>query len=268
MDTSVNAHDGWFAGGSLGFAAPSAIFAGLPVSRVEAYITYDDADSSRTDTLANPARTTLKSVDGSALGVVGFTATSSVERRNYDGGVRFAFDQMTGPASSVSWVLTPFVRNSDETASSVASGTVDTAWRNADVETWSYGVTAAAEPEVWLTPSFALVGRLGAGIYGYRASGDFQSASSAPAPDPFSASVSESETGVGFRGQLGAGLKFRLAPSVILTSFAEADYFSAVGSARLPDNQFGSAATSRVETADEWDLRGGVRVSVGLSGHD
>jgi len=201
---------------------------------------------------------------GSALAVAGTNGKTSQEVRTYDGGVRFAFDQTTSATSSLSWLLVPFVRNTEEETRSFATGTADSAGRSADVSSWSYGAMLAVEPEMWLTSSVALVGRVGAGIYGYHAKGDFASASS-ESPDPFAANVSDDASGVGFRGQLGAGVKIRVAPGATLTGYAETDYFSAVGTANLPDNQFSTLTTSNVATDDAWELRAGARFSIGLA---
>lgn len=265
-ETFVGAHDGYAIGGSVGYVAPADFAAALPVSRIEGYLSFSSTDESNTDNVSDPQRTTLKSVDGTALAIIGLTATSAQELRSTEGGVRFAYDQETGAALSLSFVLTPFIRHIDEQTSSVAIGTADTAWRDADVTTLAYGVTIAVEPEVWLTPTFALVGRLGAGVYGYTADGDFSSRSTAGGGgfDPFAASLSDDESGVGFRGELGAGLKLKLTETVTLTGYGEATYLSAVGSAELPDNQFVTATTSGVDTSDSWEFRGGARISVGL----
>lgn len=265
-ETLIQADDGYALSGSIGYVAPSGFAAALPISRIEGYLSFSSTDDSNADTVNDPQRITLKSVDGTALGVIGVMAASAQELRRYEGGVRFAYDQSTGAASSLSFVVTPFVRNIDEETSSVAIGTADTAWRDADVTTWAYGVTVAVEPEVWLTPEVALVGRLGAGLYGYSANGDFSSRSTAGGGgfDPFAASVSDDESGIGFRGELGAGLKFKLTEAVTLTGYGEATYFSAVGSASLPDNQFVTATTSSVDISDSWELRAGVRLSIGL----
>lgn len=263
-ETTVDARGGWTAGASIGVASPGALIGGLPFTRAEAYFGYLDGDDSRTDTVADPAKTTLKSVDGSALGVIGFTATTEQQRRAYEGGLRLAFDSEIGGGASISWVMTPFVRSAREETNTVAIGTVDTAWRSADVEAWQYGVMFAAEPEIALAPGLALVGRIGAGVYGYDASGSFHSYSTAPAPDPFGASLHDEASGVGFRGQLGAGLKMKLSDAMTLTGFAEADYYSHAAGASLPDNQFVTETSSSVGTSGAWEFRAGARLSVGL----
>ncbi|MEQ1671865.1 MAG: hypothetical protein ABL893_13465, partial [Hyphomicrobium sp.] len=63
---------------------------------------------------------------------------------------------------------------------------------------------------------------------------------------------------------LGVGIKIKLADSMTLTGFAEADYFSKTAGGAMPDNQFTSATTSAVALTDSWELRTGVRLSIGL----
>lgn len=261
-DTFVEPDEGWFAGLSVGYASPSALISGLPFTRAEVYFAFGDADDARTDTVGAPAATSLKSADGSAFAVVGDEAGTSVRRQSYEGGLRLATDQALGASSSLTWVVMPFARFSDEDTQTVASGTADTAWRSAGVETWSYGIAFALEPEVWVSPSVALVGRIGAGVYGYHADGDFSSTSTAPMI--FDADISDEKSGAGFRGLLGVGVKVKLAPATMLTGFAEADYLSDVASAGLPDNQFVSATTSSLSIDDAWELRVGARLSIGL----
>ncbi|MEQ1653110.1 MAG: hypothetical protein ABL897_11530 [Hyphomicrobium sp.] len=263
-DTAIGAHGGWGAGASIGFASSGPIVTGLPFTRAEIYVSFFEADDTQSDTVADPAKTTLKSVDGSALGVIGVTATSEMQRRASESGVRFAFDQDAGPDTSLTLVVTPFLRNAREDTDTVAIGTVDTAWRSANVETWQYGITVAIEPEVRISSTVALVGRIGGGIYGYSADASFASRSTAPVPDPFLATLADSDTGVGFRGVFGAGIKLTLAPGMQLTGYAEADYLSNTGRAILPDNQFTSATTSTLGSDDGWEFRAGARVSLAL----
>ncbi len=132
------------------------------------------------------------------------------------------------------------------------------------METWLYGVNFAAEPEVWLSSGIALVGRFGLGVYGYDADGKFVSFASLTTDPPFAARVSDDEFGVGFRGQLGVGLKFRLSSTTNLEAFSEADYFSDVGTAHIADNQLSSGDVSRVDTDDLWELRSGLRLNIGF----
>ncbi len=131
------------------------------------------------------------------------------------------------------------------------------------VETWLYGVNFAAEPEVWLSSGIALVGRLGLGVYGFDADGTFVSSASLD-PDTFAARVNDDNSGIGFRGQLGIGLKFRLSPGANIEAFSEADYFSDIGTAHMPDNQPSSGDLASVDTDDLWELRSGLRLNIGF----
>ena len=149
----------------------------------------------------------LKAVDGEPLVTTGgLKGHTSVERQTWEGGFRLEGDNPVNSTTTVTWSFAPFVRNMDEDTDTVVSGCC-TLTRTADVETWLYGVDFAAEPEVWLSSGLALVGRAGLGIYGYDADGKFVSSASLD-PDTFAARVSDDESGVGFRGQLGIGMKF------------------------------------------------------------
>ena len=53
----------------------------------------------------------------------------------------------------------------------------------------------------------------------------------------------------------------------ILDVFAEADYFSDIGTAAMSDNQPTNADSSRVETEDLWEVRLGARLTLGLAGN-
>ena len=267
----VSPDDGWFAGGMIGFASAQRYLPPLPFSRTEIYFSYGEADDSTTRITPPPSpfstlyTAALKSVDGTALAFGGDHVRTSISRTTWEGGLRFEGDDITSPASSLTWVLSPFIRFSDEdTVSSV--GGCCTVQRSADVDSRLYGALLALEPEVNITPGVSLVGRVGAGIYGYRVHGKFHSMSSNPAPDPFLADISASDTGVGFRGQLGAGLKFKLTEGARLETFVEADYFSDIGTARTADNDPVVDATSSVSTDDQWELKAGARLPVGLSG--
>ena len=261
----VSPQDGWFAGGMIGFASAQRYLPPLPFSRTEIYLFYGNADESVSSTAPPLFATTLKSVDGSATGGGGADGRTNISRTTWEGGLRFEGDDITSPTSSLTWVLSPFIRFSDEdTVSSV--GGCCTVQRSADVDSRLYGALLALEPELNITPGVSLVGRVGAGIYGYRVHGKFHSMSSNPAPDPFLAAVSDSDSGVGFRGQLGAGLKFKLTEGARLETFVEADYFSDIGTARTADNDPVVDATSSVSTDDQWELKAGARLTVGLSG--
>ena len=262
----VSPEDGWFAGGLIGFSNGVPFFAGTPFTRLEAYLSYGITEETETDSAPPLDDISLKSVDGAINIIGGLRGRTSVERESTEGGVRLEGDQALSSTSSVTWVLGSFVRLTEEdTETTVEECCV--LHRNGDVDTWMYGVLAAAEPEFWLTPGVALVGRVGVGIYGYDADGDFRSFSTGLAPpDPFLASASDSASGVGFRGLLGAGLKFKLGSDANLETFAEADYFSDVGTARFSNSDASDNTASRVETDDLWEVRTGLRLTIGLGG--
>jgi hypothetical protein len=85
-------------------------------------------------------------------------------------------------------------------------------------------------------------------------------------PDPPSAHINDSDDGVGFRGQLGAGLKFKLGTGARLETFAEADYFSDVGTIHLPSNTLKSSSPANSDADDLWELRAGARLTFAISG--
>lgn len=274
-DAFVSPEHGWFAGGMIGFARPNSGLLGMPVSRIEGYILFGRTEDSVGATVPPATDLTIKSVDGDINVVGGRRASTSIERRTIEGGLRFERDQYSYTAGSIkdepvrsdrnlTWVVSPFIRFMDEDTHTVVRGCCS-AFRSASVDNRMYGVLAAIEPEYWRTPRIAFVGRLGVGIYGYSADGDFRSSSQSPfTPDVFAAAVSDDESGVGFRGSLGAGLKFKLGEASHLETFAEADYFSAVGRARFSNSSPTNGAASRVDVDDMWELRAGVRWTVGF----
>jgi hypothetical protein len=75
---------------------------------------------------------------------------------------------------------------------------------------------------------------------------------------------SDGDSGVGFRLVLGAGLKFKLTETARLETFAEADYFSDVGTAQLSNNDPNDATASHAGTTDMWELRVGARLTIGF----
>lgn len=258
-DRLVSPDSGWHAGASLGFATP-----GLFVfNRAEVYFSGGESDDSVTSVQEVPPGIQLQNLDSSAVAIIGGMSTTEIERRAYEGGVKLAYDQAAGASTSYSWVLTPFFRKADEETLTLVQGTADEASRSADIETRFYGVTVAVEPETWISPSVALVGRLGVGAYYYDANGTFSAASTVPA---FDSAFSDGESGAGFRALLGAGVKVRLSEGLLLTGYAEANYLSDVGTARLPDNDFATQTRASVATDDEWELNAGARLSISLDG--
>jgi hypothetical protein len=263
-DVSTSAEDGWHGDVSLGTASGIAGMGGLRFNRIEAFFTYGEADDGTSDVVGGADSIRLKSVDGTALARFGDRGSANVDRRSYEGGLRFASDQGSA-ANSMTWVLTPFLRFTGEESDTRVFGSSDSVTRSADVDTWMYGLSAAVEPEIWVSSTVALVGRVGVGVYGYDADGDFRSAGSFAGA--FDASVSDNDTGVGFRGQLGAGVKLKLGAAMHLTGYAEADYFSAVGRAEFADNDPVTVTTSRTGIEDAWEVRTGARLSIGLGGN-
>ena len=263
-DITVAPRDGWFAGGLVGFASKDRFVAGLPFNRIELYGLYGRAEDGISHTAPPLGDISLKNDDATALIAGGKSGSTSVERWIAEGQVRFEGDDIINATSSVTWVVAPFVRWSGENVTTVVTGCCDLI-RNASVETRMYGIVVAAEPEIWLTPQMALVGRIGAGLYGFNADGDYRSHSTLPGPaDPFAAALSDSDSGIGFRGQLGAGLKFKLTSTANLETFAEADYFSDAGHANTANNQPGDTTVSHTGSTDLWELRAGARITIGF----
>ena len=262
-DVRISPEDGWFIGGSAGYRSNAPLISFLPFNRWEAYLTYSESDEEERDSVSGAASIDLNNVDATTLATIGGTGSTGIERRTWEFGTRSAVDTGAPGRSSVTWVMQSFTRYSEEETESFAVGTADRASRSADVETTSTGMMLLAEPEHWLSPSLALVGRAGVGVYYYDIEGEFRSSSSA-VPDVFAARISDDDDGFGFRAQLGAGVKLRLGAASTLTGYAEADYLSDVGTAGLPDNNLATVTPAEVDTSDAWEFRAGARLSVGL----
>ena len=277
FDVTVSPSEGWFAGAMLGWDTGRQILPSLPFTRIEGYALFGEVDDDAGETAPAGGFTAIKSADGDPLAVGGVDGATSIERRFVEGGLRFEGDSVRTEGGSlkdeqpverhsITWVLNPFIRWTGEEHDTVVS-CLCPATRSAEVDTVAYGAVLAMEPEFLLRPGVSLVGRAGIGLYGYNADGDFHSASGAGAGDPFASDFSDSESGIGFRGQLGAGLKFWLSQRSILDVFAEADYFSDVGTAAMSDNQPTNTNSSHVDTEDLWELRVGARLTIGLDGN-
>lgn len=265
VDTALSPDGGWFAGGMIGFASRDALIGGLPFHRVEVYGLYGRSEDDVSHAVPGVVGVALKNVDASVLVELGASGTSEAERRTFEGGLRFEADDASNATSSLTWVFNPFIRSSNEEINSHVIECCNL-FRSGDVDTLMYGVVLAVEPELWLSSSIALVGRAGIGVYGYEADGDYSSIDDLNGF--FAATLSDSESGIGFRGQLGAGLKFKLGSTANLETFAEADYFSDVGTARMANNQppggAGAERVSQTDTTDMWELRAGARLTVGF----
>jgi hypothetical protein len=265
-DVFVSPEDGYFFGGLIGFDTGKPFIFGF--HRIELHGLYGETDESVTSTVPPNADIVLSTVDGSILGTLGTAGTTSVERRTWEGSLRFEDDDVINATTSVTWVFAPFIRGlQEETVTSITTSVPCCEFgRSADVDATLYGVFVAAEPETWISQNFALVARLGVGIYGYDADGDFASYGSAATTGDFDAIVSDSESGVGFRGLLGIGFKAKITAATLLEGFAEADYFSDVPTAHLTNNQTTGGYISHVQEDDLFEVRTGLRLTVGLGG--
>ncbi|MEQ1578413.1 MAG: hypothetical protein ABL894_12250 [Hyphomicrobium sp.] len=263
FDTNLSPANGWFAGGMIGWEKGSRLISFLPFTRVEGYAYGGQLDDSGSDTAPPLFDITLKSVDGDVNAIGGTQAHASVDRQFIEFGYRSEFDQTIDSSRTITWGLVSFIRNSDESSEVLCSSSCGL-HRSSDVETWMFGNMLMMEPEYRFTSGVALVGRLGAGFYTYDADGKFRSYASGATPDPFRAYVSDDESGIGFRGALGAGLKFIFGPSSLLETYAEADYFSGVGTAHFSNSRPADGTPSRIELDSLWELRAGARLTIGL----
>lgn len=266
QDVIVDPGSGWFAGGMVGFANRDAYISGLPFHRVEFYGFHGETNDSAQHAAPPAVDITIKNVDGTvfvggpAAGLV--IGSTSSERQTSEVGLRFEGDDQLNATTSITWALSPFIRWSDERTDTVVRQCCDLT-RFADVDSILYGVMLAAEPEIAVSPGIALVGRLGVGVYGYTADGTFRSSDNLNGF--FAAHLTDGDSGAGFRGSLGAGLKFALTPNTRLETFAEADYFSHIATAVLSNNNSVDATASRTGTTDLWELRAGARLTIGFT---
>lgn len=259
QDVILDPDNGWFIEGLAGYASTSPFIAGLPFKRIEVYGLFGRGNDSSSDTAPPNAGLSLKNDDATLLVTGGSSGFSTTERETAEGGLSFKADSFT-PGRSLSLAVTPFVRwIGEDTVTTISQ--CCTLERDANVDTWMYGILFAVEPEAALTSQISIVGRLGAGVYGYRTEGDFVSFSNANIARAFDARVSDSDSGVGFRGQFGFGLKFKLTDGAVLEAFTEADYFSDAGTSAIANNQPNDETESHVGNTDLWELRSGARIT-------
>lgn len=261
-DVTVAPEDGYFLGGSIGVDTGSPYLFGF-FRRIELYGLYGETDDSARSSVPPSGDVVLTSVDGSIIGINGTAGRTTVERTTWEGALRFEGDDRVNASTTVTYVISPFIRGFEEDARTTVSGCCDFG-RTGNVDATLYGVYIAAEPETWLTPTFALVARGGVGVYGYDADGKFRSFGDVNTTGDFDAAVSDGDSGAGFRGLLGVGLKFKVAPTALLEGFAEADYFSSVPTAELISNSLDGGTVSHVGDDDLWEFRTGLRLTVGL----
>lgn len=258
--------NGFFVGGLIGYEHGTPFL--FSFHRAELYVMFGRTEDSSGNSAPPLDDITLKTVDGGILGFGGLNGNVSVERKTWEGAIRLEHDQVHSPHTTITWVLAPFIRNFKEDTNTVVTtatccGGCCEFNRGADVDSFLYGVYLAAEPEHLIHHNLYLVGRVGAGIYGYNTDGSFNSGSSAD-PDLFSAHVSDGSSGVGFRGLLGAGLKLKVSPHFVGELYSEADYFSDVGTAKFANNQDDDSSSSRVGSDSLWEVRAGARVTIGF----
>ena len=261
-EAMVSPETGWFTGSMIGYASQQPML--FQFTRIEGYLLFGRTEDSTSSSVPPSADLTLKTVDGGVNVVGGRYGKTTVERRTYEGGLRFERDVAVDPQTNVTWVFQPFLRFMDEDTDTAVTNCC-TAYRNADVDNRMVGVIVAIEPEYWFNSGMAIVGRAGVGFYGYDSDGHFRSYSQSPTnPDPFAASVTDDASGVGFRGSLGASLKFVITPSTRFETFAEADYFSTVAYGVFSNASPTDGTPSRIETDDMWELRTGARLTLSL----
>ncbi|WP_295559317.1 hypothetical protein [uncultured Hyphomicrobium sp.] len=261
-DKTLSPEDGYFIGGSIGVDTGAPYLFNF-FHRIELYGLYGETDDSARASSPPTGDIALTAVDGTVLGVNGRTGRTTVERTTWEGALRFEGDDRVDSSTTVTYVIAPFIRGFEEDSRTSVTACCDFG-RTSSVDATLYGIYIAAEPETWLTPNFALVARGGVGVYGYDADGSFRSYGDAYTTGDFDAAVSDGDSGAGFRGLLGVGLKFKIAPTALLEGFAEADYFSKVPTAKLITNSIDGGFVSHVGDDDLWELRAGGRLTIGL----
>ncbi len=258
----LSAQDGWFAGIMIGWEKGSPLVSFLPFTRIEGYVFGGETSGDRSDSAPPLADITIKSVDGSVNVIGGSSALANTERRTVEFGYRSEFDQILDPSRTLTWSLVSFFRNSEEDTDVLCSNACGI-HRSANVDTWMFGNMLVVEPEFKITSGIAVIGRAGLGFYSYDSTGTFRSfSSSGLSPDPFKAAVEDDDDGFGFRGSLGAGLKFTLSSNTRLETFAEADYFSDAGVAQFSNSNPTDGTPSSVANEDLWELRAGARLTI------
>lgn len=264
FDVLLAPENGWFGGVSIGYNSDPSAANTWFFHRVEGYAVFGQTSDDASDTAPPGVHTLLTDVDATNNLPDGLTGNSSVKRRSFELGLRFERDQVYDSGNSITWVLAPFLASFAE-KSDTSISVCCVASRSSDVDSRLFGIYLAAEPEYWFNSSVAIVGRGGVGVYGYSIDGKFKSEIVPPLTPAFNASVLDDKNGVGFRGLLGIGLKFNVSDISNLETFAEAEYYSRVGSASLPSNVSAAASPASVNVDDLWDVRLGARLNLKLN---
>lgn len=264
VDRFVSAQDGWLAGLQLGYENGKPFISFLPFTRVELFVFGGRTQDDVSDTAPPLSDISLKSVDGQINVIGGSVATAETERETIEFGYRSEFDQRVDADTTITWGYVSFIRNSQEDTFVTCTALCGVT-RSAGVDNWLFGSMLMMEPEFRITPAIALVGRLGAGFYLWEAEADFNSTALAAPASPFNANVHDEEDGFGFRGSLGASLKIILAPGAFLETFAEADYFSDIGTARFSNASPTDDTPSSIGEDSLWEFRTGGRLTFQIS---
>jgi hypothetical protein len=268
-DEYLGLDQGWSSGASIGYVTPRAIL-GI-FDRAEIAIDYAELTNQMSE---RNAYSFLSAVDARDFAFYADDAASEIEAIILSGALPLKFDSMVGSDNGLTLGVEPFVRWSKQKLNTLlkSSGAtpndpVNTYTDLADVTSLYYGAMLTAEPELQLTEMVSLAGRVAGGIYGYSSRGTFSSRFQFPGDSEASnALVLDEAAEVGWKASLGAAIKFRLAPSSVLTSYITADYWSSTASIERPTSDFYAleSQTAHIGTADLWDLRAGMRLSVGI----
>lgn len=268
-DQYLDVNNGWSPGASIGYANKGGVL-GI-FSRAEITIDYSELNNDLSD---QRAYSFLSAVDARDFAFYADHATSYIEATAITGSLPLKRDLSIGDEHTLTVGFEPFARWTQQelrtllkSSGATASDPVNTYATAADLDQLYYGAMVTAEPELQLTDLMSIACRLGGGVYAHTARGRFRSEFQFPGEDETSnAQTEEHATNMGWRASLGAALKFRLAPSSLLTSYVTADYWSGGGSVELPTNDFYAFETqpASVDTTDSWDLRAGMRLTVGI----
>lgn len=264
VDQFLSAQEGWLAGLQLGYESGKPFISFLPFTRVELFVFGGRTNDDRTDTAPPLADISVKSVDGQINVIGGSIASADTERETIEFGYRSEFDQRVDADTTITWGYVSFIRNSQEDTLVTCTALCGVT-RSAGLDDWLFGSMLMMEPEFRISPAVALVGRLGAGFYLWDAEADFRSTAIAAPGSPFNASVHDEEDGVGFRGSLGASLKIIVAPGAFLETYAEADYFSDMATARFANASTTDTTPSFIDEDSMWEFRTGGRLTLQLS---
>lgn len=269
-DQYLNVKDGWSPGASIGYASKTGVL-GI-FNRAEIALDYSELKGDLSD---QHAYSFLSAVDARDSAFYADHAVSHMEATIITGSLPLKHDLSIGGEHSLTLGFEPFARRTRhelrtllKSSGATASDPIDTYAAAADLDQLYYGAMVTAEPELQLTDIMSIACRVGGGVYAHSARGRFYSEFQFPGEgETSSAQVEQQTTDMGWRASLGAALKLRLAPSSVLTSYLTADYWSEGGSVELPTNDFYALENqpASIGTAETWDLRAGMRLTVEIT---